>query len=118
MSTDFTQTELHRIREMLTQRYRKEVEVQLADCELSLDMGETEPMSCPTVFWHERDANFVVFKISPFRFRSQFFYSPHEQYGTGIDEFNDLDQRVAALLQTQSDHEREHRGMNPPTENT
>ena len=112
MIPEFTDSELHNIREMLVQRYQKEVEIQLADCELMLGKADTETVSCPTVFWYERGANFVVFKVGMFRFRSQFFYTPHEQYGTGIEEFNELDQCVAALLQTQSDHERERNGIN------
>jgi len=109
---EFTDAELHGIREMLTQRYKKDVEIQLADCDLSLDKNDPEKTtSCPTVFWHERGASFVVFKTGFFRFRSQFFYTPHEQYGTGIEEFSELDECVAAVLQTQSDHEREREGV-------
>ncbi len=103
---EFTTAEIAAIREMLVQRYRKEVEIHLADSELLLD-HQGDPVSCPTVYWHERGANFVVFKMAPFCFRTQFFYTPHEQFGTGIDEYNDLDECVAAALQTQSDHERQ-----------
>lgn len=109
---DFTDSELHGIREMLTQRYKKDVEIQLADCDLILDRNTGEPVPCPTVFWHERGANFVVFKTGFFRFRTQFFYTPNDQYGTGIEEYSELDECVAAVLQTQSDHEREREGIN------
>lgn len=114
ISPDFTPDELHRIREMLVQRYQTEVGIELADCDLAV--GEGAPTSrCPTVFWHQRDANFVVFKLGLFCFRTQFFYTPHEQYGTGIEEFHDLDQCVAAVLQTQADHERERAGIQSGT---
>ncbi len=109
--SDFTDSELHNIREMLTQRYKKDVEIELADCELVLDKKSEEVTHCPTVFWHERGANFVVFKVGLFQYRTQFFYTPHEQYGTGIDQYNDLDECVAAALQTQADHERERQGV-------
>lgn len=103
---EFTDAEIAGIREMLTQRYRAEVAVHLADSDLLLDGADAEAVSCPTVYWYERDANFVVFKIAPFRYRTQFFYTPHEQFGTGIEEYSNLDECVAAVLQTQSDHER------------
>jgi len=48
-----------------------------------------------------------VVKTGATGFRTQFFYTPHEQFGTGIDEYRSLDECVAAALQTQSDHERE-----------
>ncbi len=102
---EFTDAEIAAIREMLVQRYRKEVEIHLADSEIRLDK-DGGAVSCPTVYWHERGANFVVFKVAPMRYRTQFFYTPHDQFGTGIDEYHALDECVAAALQTQADHER------------
>lgn len=109
--SEFTDSELHNIREMLTQRYKTDVEIELADCELMLDKNSQQMSHCPTVFWHARGANFVVFKVGRFQYRTQFFYTPHEQYGTGIEQYHDLDECVAALLQTQADHERERQGV-------
>ena len=120
---EFTDAEIAAIREMLVQRYRKEVEIHLADSEVSLDknksgksgtggsVGDPGKVSCPTVYWHERGANFVVFKCGDSRYRTQFFYTPHEQFGTGIDEYHRLDECIAAALQTQADHERERQGV-------
>jgi len=115
---EFTAAELATIREMLMQRYRKEVEIHLADSEVSLeahgrgadpadDHGGPATVSCPTVYWQQRGANFVVVKTGAANFRTQFFYAPHEQFGTGIDQYHSLDECVAAALQTQADHERE-----------
>lgn len=104
---DFTDAELQTIRDVLNQRYRKAVEIQLSDCEILLNQDDAEPLSCPTVFWYERNANFVVLKIGQFRYRSQFFYTPHEQFDTGIEEYTQLEDCVTTLLQVQSDHERE-----------
>jgi len=41
------------------------------------------------------------------RYRCQFFYSEAEQYGTGHDEYEELETCVITLLQVQSDHERQ-----------
>lgn len=116
---EFSDSELALIRELLAQRYRTEIggiEIHLADSELLLERDENphqqaQPVTCPTVYWHARDANFVVFKCGDSRFRTQFFYTPHEQFGTGIEEYTRLDECVAAVLQTQSDHERARQGM-------
>ena len=113
---EFTDAEIAAIREMLVQRYHTEVEIHLADSELVLDKRQADKaedagdnpdtVNCPTVYWHERGANFVVFKCGESRYRTQFFYTPHEQFGTGIDEYDRLDECIAAALQTQADHER------------
>ena len=40
---------------------------------------------CPTLYWEQNGVEFVIFKIDEQRFRSQFFYSVLEQFGTGRD---------------------------------
>lgn len=115
---EFSDAELANIREMLFQRYRAEVEIHLADSEIRVEKNATQndeqnhdnTLTCPTVYWHARGANFVVFKIADDHYRTQFFYTPHDQFGTGIDDYNNLDECVAAVLQTQADHERERDG--------
>ena len=62
---------------------------------------------CPTIYWSERGAQFVVCKVADDRYRSQFFYSEAEQFGTGRDVYDDLKDCVVTLLQVQSDHERQ-----------
>ena len=114
-SSEFTDNELATIREMLVQRYRHEVEIHLADSEVLLNReqstGHDETVTCPTVYWHAREANFVIFKCGESRYRTQFFYTPHEQFGTSIEEYHNLDECIAAALQTQSDHERARQGV-------
>lgn len=92
---------------ILFERYGKLVIVQLADSELQLDAASEELTLCPTVYWAERGAQFIVCKVTAERFRCQFFYSETEQYGTGLDEYNSLGNCVLTLLQVQSDHERQ-----------
>lgn len=104
---DFTDAEYKLVTTQLLQRYGKLVPLQLADSELQLDPASTELTVCPTLYWTERGAHFVVCKIAEGLYRSQFFYSETEQYGTGKEEYTDLIACVTTLLQVQSDHERQ-----------
>jgi hypothetical protein len=65
---------------------------------------------CPTIYWAERGAQFVVCKVAVDRYRCQFFYSEAEQYGTGHNDYDSLGDCVVPLLQVHSDHERAQRG--------
>ena len=96
---DFTDAELKLVSASLFERYGKLVPVQLADSELQLDALSEELTLCPTIYWAERGAQFVVCKVAPDRYRCQFFYSETEQYGTGHDEYNSLGDCVLILLQ-------------------
>src|SRR4030065_1297392 len=91
----------------LFERYGKLVPFQLADSELQLDTASEELTLCPTIYWAERGAQFVVCKVAVDRYRCQFFYSETEQYGTGHDAYNSIGDCVLTLLPVQSDHERE-----------
>jgi hypothetical protein len=77
---DFTDAELKLVSASLFERYGKLVPMQLEDSELQLDMLSEELTSCPTIYWAERGAQFVVCKVAPERYRCQFFYSETEQY--------------------------------------
>lgn len=107
---DFTETELWIVRTTVKERYGEEVELQLAEAELRLDPGSTTMTPCPTLYWAKRGAHFVISKIGESRFRCQFFYRVHHQYGTGRDVYTDLAECVTTLLQVQADDER-RRGM-------
>ncbi len=107
---DFSDNEIDLIRDIVHKRYQKDVELHLADSEVKLDGRSEVLISCPTVFWHQRNCNFVILKVADEKFRTQFFYTPDEHYKTAISEYQDLTQCVQALLQSQSDHERERAG--------
>jgi hypothetical protein len=113
---DFTASELDAVREIAERRYGKPVHLELADSELRLDPGSTSLILCPTVYWAERSANFVIFKAGESRYRCQFYYSVREQYGTGIVEFTDIRQCATTLLQVQADHEAQRQGIVPEHE--
>ncbi len=108
---DFSEPELDIIRDLLQLRYKKSVELHLADSELRLDPSSNDLCECPTVFWRERDCSFVIFKTGVREYRCQFFYEPSEQFGTGHTKYDDIQQCVSALLQVQSDSERERQGV-------
>jgi len=104
---DFTESEQKRVSTLLFKRYGKLLSLQLADSELQLGANPGELTLCPTIYWNERGAHFVVCKVSASHYRCQFFYSDADQYGTGHDEYADLEDCVSTLLQVQSDHERQ-----------
>lgn len=104
---DFTVAQQGLVARLLLRRYSKPVPVQLADSELQLDAASGELTPCPTLYWCERGAQFVVSKVAADRYRCQFFYSETEHYGTGRAEYADLENCVTTLLQVQSDHERQ-----------
>jgi hypothetical protein len=101
---DFNDTELWVIRQAVTERFRKQVELQTADAELRLDPSDRELTLCPVVYWREDKAQFVIFKTGEQTYRNQFFYSVRDQYGTGRSEYTDLGECVTTLLQVQADH--------------
>ncbi len=101
---DFNKNELWVIEDTLKQRYRKEVEIDLVDIEMRLNPHSTELVPCPAVHWKEDDVSFIIVKTGEGRYRCQFFYRVHQQYGTGVEEYTDLTECVVTLLQVQADH--------------
>ena len=114
-TNDFSKEMQEYVANLLEQRYGKQVDLQLADSELQLNLTSEELTVCPTLYWSERGAQFVVCKIDNEHFRCQFFYSATEQFGTGDDDYHDIghddyddiEKCVVTLLQVQSDHERQ-----------
>lgn len=104
---DFSEAEHEYVANLLAQRCTKGVDLQLADSELQLAPDSEELTLCPTLYWSESGAQFVVYKTGDERFRCQFFYSTTEQYGTGHVDYDDIEKCVLTLLQVQSDHERQ-----------
>jgi hypothetical protein len=98
----------------LRSRYGKRVETQLADVELKLSPQDEVLVACPTLYWEERGAAFVIAKIGDGRYRTMFYYPGDfnpEQYGTGRQEFDDLAECVTTVLRLQADHEKERLGV-------
>ena len=93
---DFNDTELWVTRQAVSERFRKEVEIQNAAAELRLDPSDRELTLCPVVYWKEKAGEKI--------YRNQFFYSVRDQYGTGHNEYTDVGECVTTPLQVQADH--------------
>jgi hypothetical protein len=115
--SEFTDTERWTIQNSVDERWGKNViELHLADVDVGLDPDDKGLTSCPAVFWHQDNCNFVVAKTGEQCYRCLFFYDKElEQLGTGIKEFNDIATCVVTLLQTQADHESVRSGTFPGT---
>lgn len=101
---DFTDAEWQLVNQILLERYSRLVPLQAADVELQLDPESEQLTTCPSLYWSELGAEFIVSKLADQRFRCQFFYSADEQFGTGRDVYDNLGDCVTNLLQLQADH--------------
>ncbi len=108
---DFSDSELKLINQTLVERYGRMVPLQTADAEIQLHAESDALDTCPVVYWKERGAHFVVFKLGDTRFKAQFFYNEATQYGTGKESFDNLGDCVVTLLQVQADHEQQMKGI-------
>ena len=107
---DFTDADCWVVETTLKERYGRRPQVELADSEIKLDPAAAEITVCPTFYWEENGVEFVVFKVADSRYRSQFYYSITEQFGTGHD-FDDLAECVTTTLRLQADHEKDRLGV-------
>jgi hypothetical protein len=101
---DFTDAEWQLVNQILLERYSRLVQLQTADVELQLDPASEVLTTCPSLYWNELGAEFIVSKLGDQRFRCQFFYSANEQFGTGRDVYDNLGDCVTTVLQVQADH--------------
>ena len=108
---DFTDAQRELVAALVARRYGKPVAIELALAELLLEPAHAEPTDCPTLYWTERGAHFVVCKVGEARFRCQFFYTDADHYGTGRDEYDDLEDCTLTLLRVQADHEKLSAGV-------
>lgn len=104
---EFDEHELDLARTRVRQRYGKEVELERVEVEVRLDPGIEALTWCPALYWTERDASFVILKTGARRYRPMFYYQPGEEYGTGRETYDDLDECVTVTLRVQADHEKE-----------
>lgn len=108
---DFDDAERDLVARLVHRRYGKPVAIELADSELLLDPAQAAMTECPTLYWQQRGAQFVIWKVGTGRYRCQFFYTDADHYGTGRDEYDDLEQCTLTLLRVQADHEKQSAGI-------
>jgi hypothetical protein len=108
--SDITDSETWIVRSTLAERYKEEMELQVADAEIRLNPSDRDTTACPAWYWEKDGCHFIVFKTGTRRYRCQFFYRPYQQYGTGVREYRDITECVVSLLQAQADHEARERG--------
>lgn len=101
---EFSENEMWLAQTTLQERYGREITPQIVDTELRLRSSDRELTACPALYWEDGDCHFVVCKTGEKAYRCQFFYRLHEQFSTGIEEFDDLAECMVTLLQTQADH--------------
>ena len=103
---DFSDTELWTIQETLNERWSKnEVELQSADVEIRLHPGDRTLTECPAVFWEYKDSSFVIYKVAESTYKAQFYYLGRDQYGTNIEDFDNIHDCVITILQVHVDLE-------------
>lgn len=107
--SDFNDADRWVVDTALKERYGKRIQLEAADSEIRLDPASGEITLCPTFYWEAHGVEFVIFKVAENRFRSQFYYSIADQYGTGRD-FDDLAECVTMTLRLQADHEKDRAG--------
>ena len=111
MIIDYTEQEIEAVQAAVCVRYKEDVEIHLADCEVQPDRNDELRVECPALFWHARGCNFILVKMSENQFRGHFFYRPDEHYDNELLEYADPVNCATALMMAQSDHERETQGV-------
>ena len=108
--SDISDSETWVIRSTLAERYKEDIDLQIADADIRLGPSDRETTSCPVWYWQKDGCHFIIFKTGTRQYRSQFFYRPYQQYGTGVHEYRDITECVVSLLQAQADHDAKERG--------
>ena len=108
--SDISDSETWIIRTTLQERYKEDLDIQIADAAIRLQPSDRELTSCPVWYWQKDGCNFIVFKTGTRKYRSQFFYRAYQQYGTGVHEYHDITECNVSLLQAQADHDARERG--------
>ena len=110
---EFDDAERWVVESTLRERYGYRVQAQLAETELRLQPTDATLTECPSIYWEERGAAFVIVKVRDGFWRAMFFYpqdEDEEQFGAGKSEYDDLLDCVTSVLRVQADHEKERQG--------
>ena len=102
MIPDFTESEIHGLRETLARQFNRDVEIELTQSDVLVDpadAGNDAASGCPTIAWYTAGANYIVSKIAAHQYRARFYITPHEQYDTDEADYGNLADCLAALLE-------------------
>ena len=108
---DYTETEIDAVERTLRQRYREDIEIHLADCEVQPDQKKDEVVERPAIFWQAQGCNFIIIKMDEKRFEGRYFYNPGKQFGSGQQLYKDVANCALSLLRCQADDVRESQGV-------
>lgn len=103
---DFKDAELWTVETTLQERYGEKIDYELADSDVRLRPTDRELTPCPLVYWEAGNCHFLILKTGDRHYRCQFYYRLHQQFGTGVDEYDDLAECIVSLLQAQADYDR------------
>lgn len=101
---ELTNAERWVVTNTLKERYGEEIPFDEVESEVRLYPGDRELTLCKGFFWEKDKCHFIVLKTGESKYRSQFFYRIHQQFNTGIDDFDDMGECVITLLQMQADY--------------
>jgi hypothetical protein len=107
---DVNDTERWTLTTTLRERYGRDIPYDVADAEIRLSPTDRELTWCPVMVWTADGCHFAIFKTGERRYRCQFFFRVHQQYGTGVFEYDDLAECAVSLLQAQADHLAQEKG--------
>ncbi len=95
------------IESTLKERYaaNDNISLKYADSEIRIDSSDRELTVCPVIFWEHESCSFVIIKTAEKNYRCQFFYRVHQQFGTGINNYDDITECVVTLLQALADRD-------------
>lgn len=111
---NFSALEQALVQQALDERWGKDkVQAEEVEVELRLSQDDRTITPCPAVYWQQDACHFVIAKTGESHYRSQFFYSVLDQYGTGIEEYTNLEDCVLYLLRLQADHASERQKTFP-----
>jgi hypothetical protein len=106
----FTVSDLKLVQATLKERFGHEVEIKEAETEVRLSPGDRELTDCPALFWVVDGCAFVVSRTGLAEYRTMFYYSVRERFGTGTETYDNLGDCVITLLKVQEDMDAKRRG--------
>ena len=112
---DFTDSQIWTVESTLAERFKEKIETQIIDSEIRLYPHDRELTPVSGLYREAEDCHFVIFKTGQSKYRCQFFYRIHQQYGTGIEEYDEIEDCIISLLRVQADHTRNSQQKNEST---